>query len=55
VNYVFTQGGPANNDARDKLARKLGSQKAIEVDAQKGDVGYMTHMRTNTVAVGMLP
>jgi hypothetical protein len=55
VNYVFTQGGPANNDARDKLARKLGSQKAIEVDSQKGDVGYMTHMRTNTVAVGMLP
>jgi hypothetical protein len=55
VTYVFTQGGPANNDARDKLARKLGSQKAIKVDAQKGDVGYMTHMRTNTVAVGMLP
>jgi hypothetical protein len=25
------------------------------VDSQKGDVGYMTHMRTNTVAVGMLP
>ena len=50
VTYVFTQGRAANDDARDKLARKLGSQKAIKVDAQKGDVGYMTHMRTNTVA-----
>jgi hypothetical protein len=55
VTYVFTEGGPANSDARDKLARKLGSQKAVEVDAQKGDVGYMTHMRTITVAIGMLP
>jgi hypothetical protein len=55
VTYVHTQGGPANDDARDKLVRTLGSQKAIEVDAQKGDVSYMTHMRTNTVAIGMLP
>jgi len=55
VTYVFTEYGPANDDARDKLARKLGSQKAIKVSGQKGDVGYMTHMRTNTVAVGMLP
>jgi hypothetical protein len=55
VTYVFTQGGAANNDARDKLARTLGSQKATKVDAQTGDVGYMTHMRTNTVAIGMLP
>jgi hypothetical protein len=55
VTYVFTEGGPANKDARDKLARKLGSQKATKVDAQKGDVGYMTHMRTNTVAIGLLP
>jgi hypothetical protein len=55
VTYVFTQGGAANSDARDKLVRKLGPQKAIKVDAQTGDVGYMTHMRTNTVAVGTLP
>jgi hypothetical protein len=55
VNYIFTQGGAANNDARDKLVRRLGPQKATKVDPQKGDVGYMTHMRTNTVAVGMLP
>jgi len=55
VIYVFTEGGPANPDARKKLAGKLGSQKAIKVDAQTGDVGYMTHMRTNSVAIGMLP
>lgn len=55
VTYVHTQGGPANNHARDKLVRTLGSQKAVEVDAQTGDVSYMTHMRTNTVAIGMLP
>jgi hypothetical protein len=55
VIYVFTQGGAANHDARDKLVRKLGSQKAIKVDPLKGDVSYMTHMRTNTVALGMLP
>ena len=55
VTYVFTEGGPANSVARDKLVRKLGSQKATQVDAQKGDVGYMTHMRTNTVAIGLLP
>jgi hypothetical protein len=55
VSYVFTEGGPANPDARKRIAGTLGSQKAIEVDAQKGDVGYMTHMRTNTVAIGMLP
>jgi hypothetical protein len=55
VTYIFTQGGADNSDARDKLVRKLGPQKAIKVDAQKGDVGYMTHMRSNTVAIGMLP
>lgn len=55
VTYVFTEGGPANTDARDRIARRLGSQKATRVDAQKGDVSYMTHMRTNTVAIGMLP
>lgn len=55
VTYVFTEGGPDNPDARKQLVRKLGSQKATKVDAQTGDVGYMTHMRTNTVAIGTLP
>ena len=55
VNYIFTQGGAANHDARDKLVKRLGPLKATKVDPQNGDVGYMTHMRTNTVAVGMLP
>ena len=55
VTYVYTEYGPANNDAKDKLVRKLGSQNATKVNAQKGDVGYMTHMRTNIVAIGMLP
>jgi hypothetical protein len=55
VIYVFTDGGAANNDARDTLARKLGSQKAIRVNPRKGDKGYMTHMHTNDVAIGMLP
>jgi len=55
VTYVFTEGGPDNPDARKQLVRKLGSQKATKVDAQTGDVGYMTHLRTNTVAIGTLP
>jgi hypothetical protein len=53
VTYVFTRVGPANDDARDKLARI--SHKARRVDKKNSDVGYMTHMRTITVAVGMLP
>jgi hypothetical protein len=55
VFYVYTEGGAANGDARNALVRKLGSQKATKVDEQPGDVGYMTHMRTNTVAVSELP
>jgi len=55
VTYIYTEYGPANDDARNQLVRKLGSQKATKVGSQKGDVGYMTHMRTNTVAIGMLP
>ncbi len=53
--YVFTEGGADNNDARDFLVRKLGSQKAIEVDPQAGEDGMQTHLRTNVVALKMLP
>jgi hypothetical protein len=55
VTYVYTDGGAANDDARNFLVRKLGSQKAIQVKPQKGDKAYMTHMRTNDVAISMLP
>ncbi len=53
--YVYTDGGADNDDARDFLVRKLGSQKAIEVDHQKGEDGMQTHLRTNVVATRMLP
>lgn len=53
--YVFTEGGADNNDARDFLVRKLGSQKAIKVDPQAGEDGMQTHLRTNVVALKMLP
>ncbi|HTT24276.1 MAG TPA: hypothetical protein VMG82_35455 [Candidatus Sulfotelmatobacter sp.] len=53
--YVYTEGGADNNDARDFLVKKLGSQKAVEVDPQKGEDGMQTHLRTNVVAIRMLP
>jgi hypothetical protein len=53
--YIFTKGGADNNDARDFLVRKLGSQKAIEVDPQVGEDGMQTHLRTNVMALKMLP
>jgi hypothetical protein len=53
--YIYTEGGADNNDARDFLVRKLGSQKAIEVDPQAGEDGMQTHLRTNVVALKMLP
>jgi hypothetical protein len=53
--YVFTEGGADNNDARDFLVKKLGSQKAIEVDPQAGEDGMQTHLRTNVEAIKMLP
>lgn len=53
--YVFTEGGADNNDARDFLVRKLGSQKAIEVDPQAGEDAMQTHLRTNVEAIKMLP
>lgn len=52
--YIYTKEGPANPKARDSVVRTLGSDKAIFVDAQKDDIGKETHMRTNTVAVGLL-
>lgn len=52
--YVFTEGGADNNDARDFLARKLGP-KAIKVDPQAGEDLMQTHLRTNVVALKMLP
>jgi hypothetical protein len=55
ITYVHTSGGAVNDDARDFLVKKLGSQKAILVKGQKGEDDMDTHMRTNTVAVGMLP
>ena len=53
--YVFTEGGADNDKARDFLVNKLGSQKAVEVDNQKGEDGMQTHLRTNDVALKMLP
>lgn len=53
--YVFTEEGADNDDARDFLVKKLGPQKAIEVDNQVGEDGMQTHLRTNAVALKMLP
>jgi hypothetical protein len=53
--YVYTEGGADNSDARDFLVSKLGAQKAIEVDQRAGEDGMQTHLRTNIVAVKMLP
>jgi hypothetical protein len=53
--YIYTKGGADNHDARDFLVKKLGSQKAIEVDPQAGEDGMQTHLRTNVVALKMLP
>lgn len=55
VTYVYTKVGPDNDDARDKLVNKLGSQRATKVEVQNDDKAYMTHLRTNTVATGLLP
>jgi hypothetical protein len=53
--YVFTKGGADNSDARDFLVGKLGPHKAIKVDPQAGEDGMQTHLRTNVVALKMLP
>lgn len=52
--YVYTSFGANNDSARDYIANKLGSQRSALVKGQKGEDGMQTHMRTNTVAIGML-
>jgi len=52
--YVFTSGGANNPKVRDFIANKLG-QKATLVDPQAGEDATQTHLRTNAVAVRMLP
>jgi hypothetical protein len=52
--YVFTEGGADNNKARDFVVSKLGL-KAIKVEPQAGEDGMQTHLRTNVVALKMLP
>ncbi len=47
ITYVYTSFGANNDAARDYIANKLGSSKAILVKTG--------HMSTNTVAVKMLP
>ena len=53
--YVFTKGGAVNNKARDFLVKRLGPHKAIKVDPQAGEDEMQTHLRTNVVALKMLP
>jgi hypothetical protein len=48
ITYIYTSGGANNDEARDYIANKLGSSKAI-----LATVGG--HMGTNTVAVRRLP
>ena len=55
ITYVYTSFGANNNEARDSIANKLGSQRAILVKGQGGEDGMQTHLRTNAVAVGKLP
>jgi hypothetical protein len=55
ITYVYTSFGANNDAARDYIANKLGPQKATLVKGQRGEEGMQIHMRTNTVAVGMLP
>ena len=47
ITYVHTKFGANNEKARDYIASKLGSQRAILVEGKGMDV----HMGTNTVAV----
>lgn len=54
LTYVYTRGGAENDDARDYIAKKLGATKATLVDYKKGVEKAVTHMSTNSVAVGTL-
>ena len=51
ITYVYTKFGANNDKARDYIANRLGTGKAVLVDGG----GMETHMSTNTVAVKMLP
>ncbi|HSB64194.1 MAG TPA: hypothetical protein VLJ18_08510 [Thermoanaerobaculia bacterium] len=51
ITYVFTTFGANNDKARDYIANRLGSGRAVLV---KGG-GMAVHMSTNSVAVKMLP
>lgn len=51
LTYVYTTFGANDDDTRDFIANKLGSTKAVLVPGG----GMATHMKTNKVAVGMLP
>jgi hypothetical protein len=56
VSYVHTLHGAVNDKARDALANSVGSQNEVLVKPQTKDEDSMvTHMSTNTVAVGLLP
>lgn len=54
LTYIYTRGGAENEDARDYIAKKLGATKATLVDYKTGVDKSVTHMSTNSVAVGML-
>jgi hypothetical protein len=54
LTYIYTRGGAENEDARDYIAKKLGATKATLVDYKTGVHKSVTHMSTNSVAVGML-
>ncbi len=56
ISYVHTLHGAVNDKARDALANSVGSQNEILVKPQTKDEDSMvTHMSTNTAAVGLLP
>ncbi len=56
ISYVHTLHGAVNDKARDALAKSVGSQNEILVKPQTKDEDDMvTHLSTNTAAVGLLP
>src|SRR5215475_9617057 len=54
LTYIYTPGGAENSDAIDYIAKKLGASKATRVEYRKDVDQSVTHMSTNSVAVGML-
>jgi len=51
ITYAYTSFGANNDDTRDYIASQVGSTRAVQVPGG----GMATHMKTNKVAVGMLP